>query len=99
MELSAYLQMMEGGIYKILPLWEEQQSGGNVHLDVYIPTLVDELIGAQRSFPELGRDPSYIAIINTVQYMIDHEMTHAECRRKVFRMLRLLNQMEGDAHV
>lgn len=97
MQLATYLKSMEGSLFKILPLWEETHLRDDTHLNVYISMLLDEMAGAQSTFPVLQNDASYIAIINILQFMKAAELDHTDCRRKVFRMLTLLQYVNGGA--
>lgn len=95
MELVAYLEQLEGGVFKLLPLWEDQNNGQDVHLDLYIQDLLDEMIGAQETFPSLAGNGHYIKVVNTVQYMAKHECSRSAWKRRVFGMMNTLNRMRG----
>lgn len=95
MNLAVFFERLEGGVFKLLPLWEDQANGIDVHLDIYIRDLIDEMIGAQQTFPELSTNGQYVSIVNILQYMATHECTHASWKRRVFKMLEMLNEMGG----
>lgn len=99
MKVTTFLKHMEGGIFKLLPLYEEQQEGHDVHLDVYMDDLWDELIGAQDLFPELAENGEYISILNTVQFLRTHECEHQIWKRRVLKMVHTLNNMGGHNYV
>lgn len=99
MKLTTFYKHMEGGIFKLLPLYEEQQEGQDVHLDVYMADLWDELIGAQALFPELADDVDYITILNTVRFLMDNECELDVWKRRVLKMVRMLNEMGVRARV
>ena len=97
MNKEVYFKRMKGGIFKLLPLREEEKSGENVYLDVYIQSLLEELTGAAEFFPELKESQDYLGIITTISYMAmaKEEMSFSSWRRKVFNMLTLLDRMGG----
>lgn len=93
MKLTSFYKHMEGGIFKLLPLYEEQQEGLDVHLDVYMRDLWDELVGAQALFPELEESGEYISILNTVQFLMTNECDHDTWKRRILKMVRMLNEL------
>lgn len=99
MRITSFYKHMEGGIFKLLPLYEEQQEGLDVHLDVYMQDLWDELIGAQALFPELAENGEYISILNTVHFLMANECDFDTWRRRVLKMVRTLNELGGARHV
>lgn len=89
MSLSSYLKFLVGKLYKILPLWELQVAEG-ISSDAYwkyLNSLIKEIIGALDTYPELREDNGYISVVNTLNYMKSHEVTHEECRSEVFKMI------------
>ena len=97
--LSRYLFNIKGGIYKILPLWEEHEAGVNVYLDVYLPLLADELSGALSTYPELKDEPKYMEAIYLVNNMLQEQMDHDTCKHEVFHMLTNIEKLEAKYHV
>lgn len=98
MSLAVFFEQLEGGVFKLLPLWEDQMNGLDVHLDIYICDLIDEMIGAQQTFPELSTNGQYLSMVNTLQYMATHECTHAAWKRRVLKIMGMLNEMGGRCH-
>lgn len=92
-----YLKRIKGGIFKLLPLWEEEQSGVDVHLDVYIESLLDEITAAAEIYPELKDSQNYTRIILMLTRMstAKDELSFSSWRRKTFKMLSLIDQMRG----
>ena len=89
MSLISYRKLLVGKLYKILPLWELQFSG-DITTEVYwkyLNSLTKEVIGALDTYPDLNQDGGYITIVNTLNYMKSHEITHEECRSEVFKMI------------
>lgn len=99
MKITSFYKHMEGGIFKLLPLYEEQQEGRDVHLDTYMADLWDELVGAQALFPELEENGDYIGILNTVQFLMTNECDLETWKRRVLRMVKTLNELRGYRHV
>lgn len=97
MTKDIFLKRIKGGIFKLLPLWEEEQAGVDVHLDVYIEDLIDELMSASEIFPELKIEPNYMHIMLTLTRMstAKDELSFSSWRRKTFKMLSMIDQMRG----
>lgn len=89
MSLSSYRKLLVGKLYKILPLWELRSSDGisSESYWKYLNSLIKEIIGALDTYPELCEDGGYISVVNTLNYMKSHEVTHEECRSEVFKMI------------
>lgn len=101
MMIYVFVRSLIGKVYKILPLKEEFDSGEDVHLDEYIESLLLDLSGASSTFPELNDIPDFITIINILQYLSTHDFNHKTCKREVFKMIGLLEnivaKMGGEA--
>ncbi len=97
MTTDVFLRKIKGGIFKLLPLWEEEQTGADVHLDVYIEDLIDELTSASEIFPEFkdSQNYMYIMLILTRMATAKDELSFSSWRRKTFKMLSLIDQMRG----
>lgn len=96
MMLFVFLRSAVGKVYKILPLKEEFDAGDNTHLDAYLDSLCCELGGALDTFPELRSIPGYISVLNTAKFLSQNDFDHAVCKREVFKMIRLLQQIENE---
>ena len=72
--------------------------GSDVHLDLYIRDLIDEMVGAEVTFPELADYGKYISIINILQYMAAHKCSHQAWKRRVLKMMGMLNEMGRQSH-
>ena len=99
MRVEIYLNNIKGGVYKILPLWEEEHDGADVHLDIYLSMLVDEMTGALSTFPILQEDPQYLEVVSHIHAMRSDNMDQTTCKRKVFHMLSCLEKSEARYHV
>ena len=102
MILFVFIHSMVGKVYKILPLKEEHDAGEDTHIAEYIDSLCTDAVGAFETFNELKAMASYITIVNTLQYLNTNDFDHVVCKREVFKMIRLLQQIEreigGDYH-
>ena len=96
MMLFVFIHSMVGKVYKILPLKEESDSGKDTHCEEYIHSLCADAMGAIETFPELQINSSYITILNALQFLSTNEFNHATCKREVFKMIRLLQQIEHE---
>lgn len=94
MMLYVYIRSMVGKVYKILPLKEEFDAGEDTHFKDYINSLCADAMGALETFPELRRMPSYITVLNDLQFLNISDFDHATCKREVFKMIRLLQKLE-----
>lgn len=94
MSLALFLETLTGKIYKILPLKESSDSGSNVHISEYVASLLIEIVGACDTFPQLKEYAGYLGIVNTIQYISQHNISVKVCKREVFKMLRLLEDIE-----
>lgn len=99
MKINAYYKQMEGAVFKLLPLYEEQQEGHDVHLDVYIYDLYEDLVGAQELFPELAESGEYISILQNVKYLMSHDCDLATWKRRVMNSVKTFNELRGVHHV
>ena len=87
MEIQVYLQSLTGKIFKILPMFENEDET----LNTYMAHLVAELSGGSFSFPELSSDAGYISLFNGVNYILHHDCSVKQCKREVFNMLSVVD--------
>ena len=103
MMLYVFIHSLIGKIYKILTLKEESDAGRDVHWLGYVESLSRDMVGACSTFYELSVSPDYITVLNILEYMQVHEVDHRICKQEVFKMIRLLENLEkqigGDACV
>ena len=92
--LFVFIRGLTGRVFKILPLKEEMDNGNDVHLNEYIASLARDASGALETFPQLQEMEGYITVVNTLQYISLNEVDHTVCKQEVFKMLRILNQIE-----
>lgn len=103
MMLYVFIHSLIGKIYKILPLKEESDAGQDVHWADYISSLSRDMVGACSTFQELRISSDYITVLNVLEYLQAHDVDHRTCKQEVFKMIRLLENLEkqigGDACV
>ena len=79
-----YFEYMIGKIYKILPMKEE----GCKTLTTYLESLKVEMIGSYSLYRQLIEEPQFMSALNIIEYLIDHEVETAVCKREVFKAIR-----------
>lgn len=83
--MSVYLVHVVNGIFKILPLKEEESST----LKEYIESLQRELFGLNL----LHEDSRLMKVISTLEYLANEEYTHAVCKKEVFKCIHIIQGM------
>ena len=87
--ISEYINSLRGKTYKLLPIYEEHYDA----LKSYAKSLSIEMVGATYIFPDLRKEPNYIAILNIVSYMSENELDHSTCRQQVFKCQELIKRI------
>lgn len=88
--LMNYLQRLVDALFKIIPMYEEQDDT----LQIYICALRDELIGADGIMSLINNDPMFFSIICNLQYFADHpDCGLKSIRRGVFKSINGCNAM------
>lgn len=98
MELSIspqYFDYLIDKIFKILPLFEEQNKGLSQNID----SLVDyELKGLQIYLIEMGKSNDFTSLLLTLkslsQHISDDKMDHKELRREVFKCITIVRKLK-----
>lgn len=91
--MNEFLEHLVGSVFKILPLKEDTDSGIDVGLKDYIDSVVIQLVGGCMTYPELNDNQQYISVVNTVNYMNKNDFTHKQCRREVFKCIKILQEL------
>ena len=90
-----YLKSLVDKIYKVLPLYEEENEG----LFTYLQSLVYELNGTLWAIEELEQNAEYISLIATLESLSDDSMffdnDHAVIKREVFKCINIVKKMIG----
>ena len=89
MLLISYLKSSINGLYKILPLKEEN----NKDLVVYISSLRLNLIGVQYNYPRLKYNSDFLSVVNILTYLINNDFDVTICKREVFKSIRLIRKI------
>ena len=80
--MKVYLVQIVNGIFKILPLKEEESDT----LREYIESLQRELFGLNL----LHEDPRFMKVISTLEYLAREDYSHAICKREVFKCIHII---------
>ena len=84
-----YFEFLINKTYKILPLKEENSDT----LKSYLESYQRELIGNMDLVPMLVKEPKFITVLNTIQYLISEEYSDKVCKREVFKCIRILEDI------
>ena len=84
-----YFEFLINKTYKILPLKEEKSDT----LKSYLESYQRELIGNMDLVPLLVKEPKFITVLNTIQYLISEEYSDKVCKREVFKCIRILEEI------
>lgn len=95
MELQKFLSSLVDKIYKVLPMYECNDSGVYVYLERFIA----ELKGGMYTFPVLQTEKQYISIINNLNYILHCQCSIEDCRRQTFDSIsmakKIMKNLEG----
>ncbi len=87
--MKEFLANMIGNIFKILPLYDENNIGLQSHID----SVAIQLIGAMDTFQDLRTNQKYISIINSMNFLRKNDYTKKQCKREVLRCTNILESM------
>lgn len=83
--LDVFLNYLVGGAYKILTSYEAD-NGGDKYFS-YLDSLSSDVMGAFRTFPELGSNKHYIKAANLINFLRGEPVAHYRCRRLTFEII------------
>jgi hypothetical protein len=86
---NLYLKTMIGSVYKILPMYENNDITLYDHLD----SLYVQLVGASEYYTELMRNQRFQSIINIIQYFRTKEFDKKICKREVLKATNILDKL------
>lgn len=90
--LESYFTTLVNLLFKILPMREN----GEDTLDVYMGSLLRELIGCRDLFPAIHNDAEFTSILAILQYLIGHEDCDIKTvRREIFRAISICNKLKA----
>ena len=83
-----FLSSLIPHIYRILTSYESCDGGDNYK--AYLDSLSFEMVGAFKTFPQLKEVADYIQAVNILNFLVDHNVGHYQCRRATFEMKALI---------
>ncbi|AKQ08531.1 hypothetical protein PQE66_gp216 [Bacillus phage PBC2] len=93
-KLVVYLNSVVNSVFKILPLYEEQ----NVGVGVYVESLLFELHGLQDAV-EIKHGYEYISLLSTLESvrkeMEKENSRKATVKREIFKCINIIKNMVG----
>ena len=93
--LVAYLNTVVNSVFKILPLYEEQ----NIGVNKYIESLLFELYGLEKSV-SIEHSYEYISLLSTLE-SVKSEIEKSDSKksvvkREVFKCINIIKNMVGE---
>lgn len=90
--LCNYFGTLVNQFFKILPMRENNEES----LPVYIESLQVELLGCNGLVEALEFDPSFLSLVNILQFLIDNpECSVKVTKREVFKAISICNKLKG----
>ena len=93
-KLVIYLNSIVNSVFKVLPLYEEQ----NVGVTTYVESLLFELYGLQEAV-EIHHSYEYISLLSTLESvkkeMAKEDSRKATVKREVFKCINIIKNMIG----
>lgn len=94
--LDSYMRSLVNRFFKILPIKESGNEYGEESLDTYIRSLQVELLGCKELIVVINEDPSFLSLINILQYLIDNpDCSVRTVKREVFRAISICNKLKA----
>lgn len=88
--LEVYLQKLVGRIFKILPMREEECET----LQVYLNSLMIELIGNRDLICELKYEPDFLTLLGTLEYFVNNRDEVHVYKREIFKMIEIIKDLK-----
>lgn len=93
-KLTVYLNSVVNSVFKILPLYEEQ----NVGVQTYVESLLFELYGLDKSMA-IKHSYEYISLLSTLESVkeevVKDESKKSVIKREVFKCINIIKNMVG----
>lgn len=90
--MAGYFQNLVNMFFKILPMKEN----GETTLDIYMESMLSELMGGQSLVICLRDDALYCSLIFILQGLIDNpEWSQRRVKREVFRAISICNKLKS----
>lgn len=89
--LEIYLDSLVDGVFKILPLYEEE----NVGLGVYVESLLFELYGLDKavSINDSAYYTSLLSILEHISSIVEEDGNRKVIKRELFKCIRIIKSM------
>lgn len=84
-----YLKAMIGSVYKILPMYENN----DITLHDYLDSLYVQLAGGYEYYNELKYNQRFQSVINIIQYFRKYDFDKKTCKREVFKATNILDKL------
>lgn len=97
--MKRYIHNLTNRVFKLLTIREKELCGVTAYFAEYADSLLIDVSGAMRTFPELRENDAFVIVHNIVNYLCQNEVSYPVLRREVFKALRLLNQIEAECEV
>lgn len=93
-KLVIYLNSIVNSVFKILPLYEEQ----NVGVEIYVESLLFELYGLKEAV-EIQHSYEYISLLSTLESvkieMMKENSKKSVVKREIFKCINIIKNMVG----
>lgn len=90
--IAGYFHNLVNMFFKILPMKEN----GETTLDIYMESMLSELMGGQRFIVGFGDDALFCSLLFILQGLIDHpEWSSKRVKREVFRAISICNKIKS----
>ncbi len=86
-----YFKNLVNQFFKILPMRESNEKS----LPAYMESLRDELLGCKGLIKELNSNPSFLTLVNILQFLIDTpDCSVSTTKREVFKAIAVCNKLK-----
>lgn len=91
-----YLTHLRNQVYKILPLYEEE----DINTFLHVNSTINRLKGLEEVFTDLKQRREYIDLMSTLEFLYDEcllielEQNHETIKREVFKCCNLIESMK-----
>lgn len=87
--VNSSLKRLTDKVFKILPMREEECDT----LDVYVHSLLRELIGSKKLVEGLMYEDEFMSLISTLEGLADNNVDLEVCKSDVFKSLGIIKKM------
>lgn len=79
-QLQVFLRDLRNDVYKLLPMKEAELNGVDNHLEQYLSSMIDNLTGAQVTYPELAKEKLFLYTLNKLNFIHTTQVEFAKWR-------------------